>query len=113
MQVSLLPIGQDVRSPLDVLNPLNITRAGSLTAYRTLTITPITLGKNTAATQMTYAYAYTEVNPTLQTLPIVVQAVDVVVLRSSQAVIITFASDSNTYQQNLHYFNDFLRTLQF
>src|SRR5262249_53398937 len=54
LQISIVPIGQGARSALDVLNPLNISRATSLPSYRTLEITPITLPNGSSATQMTY-----------------------------------------------------------
>ena len=113
LQISIVPIGQGARSALDVLNPLNISRATSLPSYRTLEIIPITLPNGSQATQMTYAYAASETNPILQSIPVVVRAVDVVVLRSSQAVIITYRADAGSFERNQHYFETFLRTLEF
>jgi hypothetical protein len=113
LQVSLIPVGPGARSALDVLNPLNISRATSLPAYRTLRITPRTLPDGTQATEMNYAFAASEVNPALQTVPIVVRAVDVVVLRNNQAVIITYQADLASFEKNRHYFDAFLRTVEF
>ena len=62
---------------------------------------------------MAYAYAYTESNPILQTIPITVLAVDVVVLRSNQAIIITYRADAQSFERNRHYFDAFLRSLEF
>jgi hypothetical protein len=113
MQITLQPIGSGTRSALDVLNPLSISRAGSLPAFRTLNSGPLTLPNGAQATQMAYAYAYTESNPALQTVPITVLAVDVVVLRSNQAIIITYRADAQSFERNRHYFDAFLRTLEF
>ena len=41
-----------------------------------------------------------------------IRAVDVVVLHSSQAIIITFRSDAESFDRNRHYFDDFLKTLE-
>jgi hypothetical protein len=112
IEISILPVGPGARSALDVLNPLNITRAVSFPAYSTLEIVPVTLSNGKQATQMTYAYAHVETNPALQTVPIMIRAVDVVVLHSSQAIIITFRSDSESFDRNRHYFDDFLKTLE-
>jgi hypothetical protein len=62
---------------------------------------------------MLYAYAASEANPILQSIPIVVRAIDVVVLRSSQAVIITYRADAESFERNRHYFEAFLRALEF
>jgi hypothetical protein len=113
LQIALQPIGSGTRSALDVLNPLSISRAGSLPAYRTLDSSPLTLPNGAQVTQMFYAYAYTEPNPVLQTVPITVLAVDVVVLRSNQAIIITYRADAQSFERNRHYFDAFLRTLEF
>ncbi len=112
IEITILPVGPGARSPLDVLNPLNITRAVSFPAYSILEFTPVTLPGGSQATQMTYAFAHVESNPALQTVPIMIRAVDVVVLHSSQAIIITFQSDSESFDRNRHYFDDFLKTLE-
>lgn len=113
LQISIVPIGQGARSALDILNPLNISRATSLPSYRTLEISPITLPNGAQATQMLYAYAASETNPILQSIPIVVRAVDVVVLRGSQAIVVTYRADTDSFERNQHYFDAFLRTLEF
>jgi hypothetical protein len=112
LEISIVPVGPGARSALDVLNPLNITRAISFPAYTTVEIVPVTLPNGRQATQMTYAYASIESNPALQTIPLMIRAVDVVVLHSSQAIIITFRSDSESFERSRHYFDDFLRTLE-
>jgi hypothetical protein len=112
LEISIVPVGPGARSALDVINPLNITRAISFPAYSTVEIVPITLPNGKQATQMTYAYAFIESNPALQTVPLMIRAVDVVVLHSSQAIIITFRSDSESFERNRHFFDDFVKTLE-
>ncbi len=112
LQIALMPIGEGARVAY-ILDLLNINRAASLPAYRPLEIAPIMLPNGAQGTQMTYAYVASEANPFLQTVPIVVRAVDVVVIRSSQAVIITYQADSQSFERDRHYFDTFLRTLEF
>ncbi len=111
LEITIQPIGPGTRSALDVLNPLNITRAVTLSAYAELSIVPVTLPNGLPATQMTYAYASVESNPALQTVPVMVEAVDVVVLHGSQAIIITYQADSDSFDRNRYYFDNFLRTI--
>ncbi len=112
LQVALIPIGADAR-PTDILNRLNIERANRFPAYRSLERVPTTLPNGAQGVQMSYAYAAVETNPFLQSEPIAVRAVDVVVLRGAQAIVISFESDAQSFERNRRYFDAFLRSLQF
>ncbi len=112
LAVSILPVGGSA-TVYDVAELLTVRRAGSLPSFHTLAITPITLPNGLAATRIDYAYAATDPNPYLQSLPIVVSATDVVVLSRQQAIIASFQSDATTVEKNRHYFNAFLARLQF
>jgi hypothetical protein len=112
LQVSLLTVGPDATSA-DIPDLLNMTRASTLSTYRPLNIAPITLPNGTHGLRMAYAYVASEENPFLQSVPIVVRAVDVIVLRSNQALVITYRADTQSYDENLHFFDSFLRSLEF
>src|SRR5579859_3560517 len=111
LQISLLTVGPGARTS-DIPDLLNMTRAATLPAYSPLAITPTTLPNGMAGIQMEYAYVSTETNPFLQTVPIVVRARDVIVLRTNQVVVITYRADSQSFDDNLHFFDSFLRTLE-
>ena len=112
LQMALLPVGPGARNA-DIPDLLNMTRAASLSAYRALAIRPVTLPNGVQGIQMDYAYVSSEANPFLQSVPIVVRAIDVIVLRNNQALVVTYRSDSQTFEKNQHYFDNFLRTLEF
>ncbi len=114
LQVSLLIVGPGAH-PADIPDLLNMTRAGSFSAYRPLEIAQITLPDGTSGIQMHYAYVSSETNQFLQSVPIVVEALDVIAVKknSNQAVVITFRSDSQFFEQNRHYFDNFLKSLQY
>ena len=112
LEISLLPVGPDARTA-DIPNLLNTSRATTVSTYRTLAITPTTLPNGQQGIQMNYAYVASEDNPFIQTVPIVVQATDVIVLRSNQAIIITYRADAQSFERNQHYFQNFLRSLEF
>jgi hypothetical protein len=61
---------------------------------------------------MTYAYTQDERNPFLESLPLVVQGVDVIVLRGSQAVVITYREERSAFENHLYRFDNLLRTLE-
>lgn len=112
IQVSVIPVGGDGLAA-DVINNLLVNRAAQFTTFRALGRIPITLGNGVEGQEVTYAYASVEVNPFLQAEPIIVRAIDVVVLRQGQALIITYESDTNSFEANKPYFDSFLATLQF
>ena len=111
LQLRLIPIGEGAR-PAEILDLLDVDRAGRLPAYRSLGRSPITLG-GLPGLQMTYAFAYTEPNPFLNTEPVTVRAVDIVVLRPGQAVVITYEAEAAAFERHRHYFTAFVRSLQF
>jgi hypothetical protein len=111
LQVSVIPVGPDA-VPDNILDTLNITRPLRLSAYKIINRTDITLRDGSPAKRMTYAYTQDERNPFLETLPTVVEGVDVVVLRGSQAIVITYREESAQFDDNLYRFEDLLRTLE-
>lgn len=112
LQLRLIPTGSGVR-PGDVLNLLDLDRASRLAAYRSLRRDSVTLPDGRRGTQMTYSYAYIDPNPFLQAEPVTVRAIDVVVLRPAQAVVISFESDAAVFEQNRRLFETFLASLVF
>ncbi|MDW8299704.1 MAG: hypothetical protein RML95_10240 [Anaerolineae bacterium] len=112
IQLQLIPIGNGAR-PADILDLLDIDRAARLPAYRSLSRTPTVLPNGQRGQQMIYAYAYLDPNPFLQAEPIAVRALDLVVLRPGQAVVITYEAKADVFEKHKHYFDAFLRSLTF
>ncbi|MCE7948440.1 MAG: hypothetical protein DYG88_13535 [Chloroflexi bacterium CFX4] len=112
IRLQLIPIGSGAR-PADILDLLDVDRASRLPAYRSLSRTPTTLPGGQRGQQMIYAYAFIDPNPFLQAEPITVRALDLVVLRAGQAVVITYEAKSDVFEKHQHYFDAFLRSLTF
>ncbi|HVO72282.1 MAG TPA: hypothetical protein VMT24_19670 [Aggregatilineaceae bacterium] len=110
LQVSVLPVGPDA-TPNLVLDILNMQRAPRFSTYREISRTDQTL-RGEPAKRMTYAYTQDERNPFQATLPVVVQGVDVVVLRRGQAVIITYREERSAFEDHLYRFENLLRTVE-
>ncbi len=111
ISLSSLLLGQDA-NVYDVTELLSVRRAAALSSYRTLDISAITLPDGLQATQMTYSYASAEVNPSLKSIPVMVRAADVIILNKGQAIVATYLADAQSYDQNQHYFGEFLRRLE-
>ena len=110
LQVSVLTVGPDA-TPNLVLDLLNMQRAPRFSVYRELSRVDTTL-RDDPAKRMTYAYTQDERNPFQATIPVVVQGVDLVVLRRGQAVIITYREDRSAFDTNLRRFENLLRTVE-
>lgn len=111
LRVSLIAVGEEA-TPRNVVDTLTLQRAGRLAIYRVLSIEPTTLGEDEAL-EMEYAYVQDDPNPFLNAVPVVVRGRDVVVIRGSQAVVITFREESSRFDDNEFLFDRFLETLQF
>jgi hypothetical protein len=112
IQISLRPVGINT-DEYSVFRSLNITRPQTLVAYRPLSIEPYLLPDETEALAMRYAYAATEANPFLESRPVIVDGLDVLIIRGSQAIIITFLADAQTFDQDLAIFERTLQTVEF
>ena len=111
-QVSVRPVSE-ATTTRNILDALSMNRAPTLAAYVVLSTEPFALPDETQATAMAYAYVAAEANPFLESVPIVVQGLDILTIRRGQAVIVTFLSDSRRYQENYTLFQQFLRNLRF
>jgi hypothetical protein len=90
-----------------------MNRAPTLDGYRILSREPFVLPDESNATAMSYAFVATEANPFLESIPVVVEGLDILTIRRGQAIVITFLSDAGNYDQNYVMFEQFLRNLRF
>ena len=114
LQIEILTVGPEA-SPSEVLNLLNMDRAAQLAAYRQLDTVPIfapNILSDQPPVQMRYAFVENEPNPFLQAVPIVVEGIDVVILRNSQAIIVTYRADSGSFERNRAFFDNFFGSLK-
>lgn len=110
LQVAVLTVGADA-TPNIVLDILFLQRSTRLANYVEISRSDQTL-RGDPAKRMTYAYTEFERNPFLQSLPIAVKGVDVVVLRRGQAVIVSYREESSTFDENLYRFENLLQTVE-
>jgi len=103
LQVSVFPIGADA-TPNTVLDL-------RFSTYREIARSDFVL-RGDPAKRMVYAYTQDERNPFQATVPLVVQGIDVVVLRRGQAVIITYREERNSFDDNLYRFENLLQTVE-
>lgn len=111
LQITLIPVGQGATAA-GILDLLNMDRAARLPAYRSFIPEETAVGGQ-RATQMFYAYAAVGTDPFAQDEPITVRAIDIVLLRPGQAVVISYEADAASFERNRHYFEAFLRSISF
>jgi hypothetical protein len=111
-QVAVSPVSGST-SARNILDALSMSRAPTLDGYRILSREPFALPDETAATAMSYTFVATETNPFLESIPVVVEGLDILTITRGQAIIITFLSDASNYDSNFVLFEQFLQNLRF
>jgi hypothetical protein len=111
-QVAVSPVSAST-SARNILDALSMNRAPTLDGYRILSREPFVLPDESDATAMFYTFVATETNPFLESIPVVVEGLDILTIRRGQAIVITFLSDAGSYDQNYAMFEQFLRNLRF
>lgn len=112
IQVDVQPVTINT-SARNLLDTLSLSRLSTLSGYRVLSRQPYTLPDEQEATAMVYVYVSAGDNPFLEIIPTVVQGMDILTIRRGQAIIITFLSNSQTFDENLPIFERFLDDLEF
>jgi hypothetical protein len=111
IQISLQVVGDDAEAR-NIVDLLKLQGPLQLSGYRALSEETFKIGEDDAV-RINYAYVSQELNPFLESLPIVVRGEDVVVLRGNQAVIITFRDADQSFDAHYFYFENFLATLEY
>ncbi|MEO8607640.1 MAG: hypothetical protein ABI690_07155 [Chloroflexota bacterium] len=113
IQISVRPVSAET-PPRYLFDALTLNRSQTLASYSVLaSALSFTLPDETEANAMQYTFVATGNNPFLQSVPIVVRGIDILTIRRGQAIIITFLSDSNSYDQNYAVFQRFISSLEF
>lgn len=112
MQVDVQPVTINT-SARNLLDTLTLNRMQTLSRYSVITTQPYTLPNEQEATAMRYVYVEGADNPFLESIPVVVEGLDILAIRRGQAIIITFLSDSRTFDANFPIFQRFLDDLEF
>jgi len=113
LQVAVQPVTISTTGR-NLLDTLTLNRSQTYSGYKVLSQQDnykLPDGQN--ATAMYYVYVVGDDNPFLKTVPSVVQGLDILSIRRGQAIIITYLSDAQTFDDNLPTFERFLDDLQF
>lgn len=113
IQVAIIPINTTVTSERNILDALTLNRAQILAKYSVQSIAPFQFREDIQATRMDYTFISSGTNPFLENVPSIVQGIDVLILRGSQAIVVTFETDLTTYDQDIAVFEQFLNSLEF
>jgi hypothetical protein len=112
MQVDVQPVTLNT-SARNLLDSLSLNRSTTLSGYQVLSTQPYLRPDEPEATAMTYVYVTAGDNPFLETVPTIVEGIDILTIRRGQAIIITYLSDAQTFDENLPIFERFLGDLEF
>lgn len=112
IQIQVLPFGSRM-SPRNIIDALTLERQETLSNFRNLTTSSMTLPNQDVAIVNQYQFVYALSDPFLQSVLSVVIGRDVLVVRRNQAILITFQADSRTFDSDLAVFEQFLSTLEY
>lgn len=111
IQISIQTVGPDA-TPRNVVDQLTVQGPFRFASYGLLSTQSVRLGEDEAI-QIEYYYVASEANPFLETIPVVVQGIDLVIIRGSQAIIFTYQDDRRTFEENRRYFDRFLASVEY
>jgi len=113
LQVQVQPVTINTTGR-NLLDTLTLNRSQTLSGYKVLSQQDdYKLPNGQTATEMLYVYVASDDNPFLKTIPSVVEGQDILTIRRGQAIIITFLSDAEIFDDNLPIFERFLDDLEF
>jgi hypothetical protein len=113
IQVNIQATGQNATAR-NIADAITLNRSQTLAVYNVLDINNrFLLPDETTATAISYTYAAIDPDPFLQSIPIVVQGLDILSTKRGQAIIISFIADANTFATDYPIFERFLATLEF
>jgi len=112
IQVAVRPVSDETQAR-NILDTLSLDRSQSLATYSILAREPFVLPGDVEALSMKYTFVSAETNPFLQSTPQVVTGLDILTIKRGQAIIITFLSETTTFEENFALFEQFLNKLEF
>jgi hypothetical protein len=111
IQVAARPVGP-LTTPRIIFDSLTFERGQTL-GYNVISEEAYTLPDGTQTRAMIYSFVSSQTDPFLQAIDVVTQGIDILFIEREQAVIVTFLSDANTFNDNLPVLEQFLRSLTF
>lgn len=111
IQIGLYPFTDDM-TERNVLDSLSLSRPQSLSTYIEIDTSRVALPRGEMATSHDYTFVYTESDPFLAPLPIVVVGRDILIVRRGQVILISFITDALTFEEDLEIFERFLSNLE-
>lgn len=110
--ITIYPFTEDM-TPRNVLDNLSFERSQVLSSYNVLRVEQTPLPNEETAILSEYTYVFTDPNPFLEAIPIVVIGQDILIQRRNQILLITFQADASTFDSDVEVFNRFLNTLDY
>lgn len=105
LEVKSIP-SEAIKSVKELIAPFSVDRGQQLTGYRILSVTE-TQVEDIEAVELSYAYVDLPKGAALQSsLPVVVRAIDILYVFQDQLYVLTFATPTETFQEQREIFDD-------
>lgn len=109
--ISVVPISGQT-SIRNIIDSLTLQRSVDFPAYRLINVEEVSSGTS-PVTRMEFAFVETDPNPFIERLPVVVQGMDIVFVDGNRAIIVTFMTDRESYDEDLASFERFVASLRY
>ena len=98
----------------NIADLLTLNRSQSLAVYNVLDIDDhFILPDQKSATALSYTYVAIDTDPLLESIPVVVQGLDVLTIRRGQVIIVSFIADGDSFLSKYPDFEQFLANLDY
>jgi len=112
IQVSVQPVSTEMTEN-DVLTSISLRRSQVLTAYNPVAPESFVMPNEEIAVAARHAFVATDLNPFLESVPVVVLGIDILTIKGGQVLVVTFRASAELYDEFFPIFERFLGDLIF
>lgn len=112
LQVAVQPFAGE-SAARNIFDLLSLQRSQSLAAYAVTAVEPYMLPDGSATSVMRYSFVHTGDNPFLREAPVIVNGLDVLIVKREQALVITYRARAELLERERPHLRRFLQNLDF
>ena len=112
LQVAVHPVSAE-RTARNLFDASALQRSRSLAAYTIIAEQPYRLPGGQVTKALRYFYVSTGDNPFLDSMPAIVDGLDILIIERDQALEITWRADAESFEREMHHLQRFLASLDF
>ena len=112
IQIAARPVSPQTAAR-NIFDALTLARAQTLARYEVVSEETFVLPDETVTSAMLYTFVSGQADPFLQSIPTVVEGIDILIIERGQAIIVSFLAEADSFETDFYILERFLRTLEF